>query len=61
MVIMLFREGGVFVFSGRRFRLRLNAGQAAVCVLFGNMCRAVWNTGLDQRRHYRRRGVWMNY
>lgn len=25
------------------------------------MCRAVWNTGLEQRREYRRRGAWMNY
>lgn len=25
------------------------------------VCRAVWNTGLEQRREYRRRGVWMNY
>lgn len=25
------------------------------------MCRAVWNTGLEQRREYRRRGGWMNY
>jgi len=24
-------------------------------------CRAVWNTGLEQRREYRRRGAWMNY
>ncbi|CUM41323.1 hypothetical protein BN2537_11611 [Streptomyces venezuelae] len=21
----------------------------------------MWNTGLEQRREYRRRGVWMNY
>lgn len=25
------------------------------------MCRAVWNTALDQRRQYRTRGGWMNY
>ena len=25
------------------------------------ICRAVWNTGLEQRREYRRRGAWMNY
>ncbi|MFD0005028.1 RNA-guided endonuclease InsQ/TnpB family protein [Streptomyces sp. NPDC127178] len=47
--------------SGRRYRLRLTAGQAAMCEEFGNICRAVWNTGLDQRRQYRRRGAWMNY
>jgi putative transposase len=25
------------------------------------MCRVVWNTGLEQRRDYRRRGAWMSY
>jgi len=25
------------------------------------VCRAVWNTGLEQRRAYRRRGAWVNY
>ncbi|MEV7003224.1 helix-turn-helix domain-containing protein [Streptomyces sp. NPDC093982] len=35
--------------------------QAALCEEFGNICRVVWNTGLDQRRLYRRRGAWMNY
>jgi putative transposase len=24
-------------------------------------CRAVWNTGLEQRREYRRSGAWINY
>jgi putative transposase len=27
----------------------------------GDACRAVWNTGLEQRREYRRRGGWINY
>ncbi|MEV7003199.1 transposase [Streptomyces sp. NPDC093982] len=58
---MLFRVGGVLVLSGRRYRLRLTAVQAAMCEEFGNMCRVVWNTGLEQRRQYRQRGVWMNY
>ncbi|MEU8848130.1 helix-turn-helix domain-containing protein [Streptomyces sp. NPDC048564] len=31
--------------SGRRHRLRLTAGQAAMCEEFGSICRAVWNTG----------------
>ncbi|MEV7004717.1 helix-turn-helix domain-containing protein [Streptomyces sp. NPDC093982] len=61
MVIMLFRVGGVLVLSGRRYRLKLTAVQAAMCGEFGNMCRVVWNTGLEQRRQYRRRGVWMYY
>lgn len=32
-----------------------------MCEEFGNVCRAVWNTALEQRREYRRRGAWMNY
>jgi putative transposase len=48
------------VLSGRRYRLKLAAEQAAMCDEFENICRAVWNTGLDQRRQYRRRGAWMN-
>lgn len=47
--------------SGRRFRLALTPEQEAMCEEFGNICRAVWNTGLEQRREYRRRGAWMNY
>ncbi|MCX4598393.1 transposase [Streptomyces sp. NBC_01549] len=47
--------------SGRRYRLSLTVDQAALCEEFGNVCRAVWNTGLDQRRQYRRRGGWMNF
>ncbi|MFG2890155.1 RNA-guided endonuclease InsQ/TnpB family protein [Streptomyces sp. NPDC048248] len=47
--------------SGRKYRLALDAEQESMCEEFGNICRAVWNTGLDQRRQYRRRGAWMNY
>ncbi|MEV6839544.1 transposase [Streptomyces sp. NPDC051133] len=47
--------------SGRRYRLELNDMQAEQCQEFGNICRSVWNTGLDQRRQYRRRGGWINY
>ncbi|WP_328786059.1 transposase (plasmid) [Streptomyces canus] len=47
--------------SGRRYRLELTALQAAQCLEFADVCRAVWNTGLEQRREYRRRGGWMNY
>ncbi|WP_223281462.1 helix-turn-helix domain-containing protein [Streptomyces antnestii] len=46
--------------SGRRYRLELTAEQAEMCEEFGNVCRSVWNTGLHQRREYRRRGAWMN-
>ncbi|MDX3027517.1 RNA-guided endonuclease InsQ/TnpB family protein [Streptomyces scabiei] len=47
--------------TGRKYRLKLTAEQEAMCEEFGNACRAVWNTGLEQRREYRRRGAWMNY
>ncbi|MEV7003701.1 helix-turn-helix domain-containing protein [Streptomyces sp. NPDC093982] len=53
---MLFQGGGVLVLSGCRYRLRLTAVQAALCGEFGNMCRVVWDTGLDQRRQYWRCG-----
>ncbi|MGW7409745.1 helix-turn-helix domain-containing protein [Streptomyces sp. NPDC054833] len=47
--------------SGRRYRLELSLEQVVRCEEFANVCRAVWNTGLEQRRDYRRRGAWMNY
>lgn len=47
--------------TGRKYRLKLTVAQAAQCEEFGNVCRAVWNTALDQRRQYRKRGAWMNY
>ncbi|MFJ7247516.1 RNA-guided endonuclease InsQ/TnpB family protein, partial [Kitasatospora sp. NPDC098652] len=47
--------------SGRRYRLELTPDQAELCMMFGDVCRSVWNTALEQRREYRRRGAWMNY
>jgi putative transposase len=47
--------------SGRRYLLDFSPEQAQMCEEFGNICRSVWNTGLHQRREYRRRGAWMNY
>lgn len=47
--------------TGRKYRLELTAEQAAQCQEFADICRSVWNTGLDQRRQYRQRGAWMNY
>ena len=35
--------------------------QAGLAQQTAGVCRAVWNTGLEQRREYRRRGAWMNY
>jgi putative transposase len=49
------------VLSGRRYRLELTAEQAALCQEIGDVCRSVWNTALEQRRGYRKRGAWMNY
>jgi putative transposase len=47
--------------SGRRFRVELTEGQARLAEQTADVCRAVWNIGLEQRREYRRRGAWMNY
>ncbi|WGD43808.1 RNA-guided endonuclease InsQ/TnpB family protein [Streptomyces cathayae] len=47
--------------AGRKYRLGLTAEQAEMAEEFGNICRSVWNTALEQRREYRRRGAWMNY
>ncbi|MBE3002159.1 transposase [Nocardiopsis sp. HNM0947] len=38
--------------SGRRYRLALTDEQAEQCQKFGDVCRAVWNAALDQRRQY---------
>ncbi|WP_165693105.1 helix-turn-helix domain-containing protein, partial [Mycobacteroides abscessus] len=47
--------------TGRRFRVEFTGEQAEFAEQIGAACRAVWNTGLEQRREYRRRGAWMNY
>ncbi|MEV7024729.1 transposase [Kitasatospora sp. NPDC093558] len=47
--------------AGRRYRLELTDDQAELCETFGNICRSMWNTALEQRREYRRRGAWMGY
>jgi putative transposase len=47
--------------AGRRFRVEFSGGQAEYAERIGAACRAVWNTGLEQRREFRRRGAWMNY
>jgi putative transposase len=46
---------------GRRFRVELTDAQARLAQQTADACRAVYNTGLEQRREYRRRGAWMNY
>ncbi|MGQ4465301.1 RNA-guided endonuclease InsQ/TnpB family protein [Streptomyces violaceoruber] len=47
--------------TGRKYRLELTAAQAEQCQEFADVCRAVWNTALEQRREYRRRGGRMTY
>ncbi|ORW05043.1 helix-turn-helix domain-containing protein [Mycobacterium kyorinense] len=47
--------------TGRRFRVELTGAQAELAQQTADACRAVWNTGLEQRREYRRRGVWIDY
>ncbi|MFI7667572.1 RNA-guided endonuclease InsQ/TnpB family protein [Nocardia sp. NPDC049526] len=47
--------------TGRRYRLDLTADQAEYAERVGGICRAVWNTALEQRREYRRRDAWINY
>ncbi|WP_246650595.1 RNA-guided endonuclease InsQ/TnpB family protein [Nonomuraea guangzhouensis] len=47
--------------AGRKYRLEFDFGQRAFAERLGGICRAVWNTGLEQRREYRRRGQWINY
>jgi putative transposase len=47
--------------AGRRFRVEFTEQQTQFAERIAGVCRAVWNTGLEQRREYRRRGAWMNY
>ncbi len=47
--------------AGRRFRAELTEAQARLAQQTADACRAVWNTGLEQRREYRRRGAWINF
>ncbi|WP_405137399.1 RNA-guided endonuclease InsQ/TnpB family protein [Nocardia sp. NBC_01388] len=46
---------------GRKYRVAFTAEQVDLSHLIGDACRAVWNTGLEQRREYRRGGAFMNY
>lgn len=47
--------------TGRRYLLALTGEQQEYAEQVGAICRAVWNTGLEQRREYRRRGAWISY
>jgi putative transposase len=43
------------VLTGRRYLLAFTPEQEAYAEQVGDACRAVWNTGLEQRLEYRRR------
>ncbi|MCP2320467.1 putative transposase [Nocardia amikacinitolerans] len=47
--------------TGRKYMLQLTPEQAEFAETVGAICRSVWNTALQQRREYRRRGAWINY
>lgn len=47
--------------TGRKYRLDFTPEQAEFAETIGGICRSVWNTALEQRREYRRRGSWMDY
>ena len=46
---------------GRRFPVRFTPHQLAYADDVAGVCRAVWNTGLDQRRQYRQPRAWITY
>ncbi|MEU7899082.1 transposase [Nonomuraea sp. NPDC049152] len=47
--------------TGRKYRLDLTQEQAEFAERIGGACRSVWNTALEQRQIYRRRGGWIGY
>ncbi|GAB3810235.1 RNA-guided endonuclease InsQ/TnpB family protein [Micromonospora zhanjiangensis] len=47
--------------TGRRYLLAFTPDQAAYAGRVGAACRSVWNTALEQRREYRRRGAFISY
>lgn len=49
------------MFAGRRYLLGFKPEQETFAETIADICRAVWNTALEQRREFRRRGAWINY
>lgn len=47
--------------TGRRYLLVFTGEQEAYAETVAAACRAVWNTALEQRREYRRRGAFISY
>ncbi|GGL45973.1 RNA-guided endonuclease InsQ/TnpB family protein [Planomonospora parontospora] len=59
---MIDEAGEVFrLLTGRRYRLELDFGQQLTAERIAAVCRSVWNTALEQRRAYRRRGAFIGY
>jgi putative transposase len=54
-------RGCLAVLAGRKYRLEFGFGQRVFAERLGGICRSVWNTGLEQRREYRRRGGHLGY
>lgn len=50
-----------YMLTGRRYLLAFTPEQEAYAERVAGICRAVWNTGLEQRREYRRRGAYISY
>lgn len=46
---------------GRRYLLQLTGEQQKYAEEIAGACRAVWNTGLEQRRMYRKRGAFIGF
>ncbi|MEU8355014.1 transposase [Nonomuraea sp. NPDC048882] len=47
--------------AGRKYRVEFDPGQRIFAERLGGICRSVWNTGLQQRREYRKRGGRLGY
>ncbi|MEU6999679.1 transposase, partial [Nonomuraea sp. NPDC046570] len=47
--------------TGRKYRVEFTPEQVAYAEQIGGICRSVWNTGLEQRRAYRKRGAFIGY
>ncbi|MEU4513368.1 helix-turn-helix domain-containing protein, partial [Nonomuraea wenchangensis] len=52
-----FWGGRCFMLCGRKYRVEFTLAQAEFAERVGGICRSVWNTGLEQRRVYRKRGA----
>lgn len=51
----------MYMMVGRRYVLQLTPEQEQHAEQIADACRAVWNTGLEQRRAYRKREAFVGY